>query len=113
MCAVTIPDQHTLAELLVRFLWPHSINLSFDCRNVQYEERKRKLMPLTRRDFLISSSLSLAAGALLPVLLQVENEKPSTTTDFGYWESVRKEFELSSDYINIALFHLASHHRPV
>ena len=113
MCAVTIPDQHTLAELLVRFLWPHSINLSFDCRNDQNEERKRKLMPLTRRDFLISSSLSLAAGALSPVLLQAEKAKPSTPTDFGDWESVRQEFELAPDYIHLALFDLASHPRPV
>src|SRR5438552_17481090 len=107
MCAVTIPDKHTLAELLVRFLWPHSINLSFDCRNDQNEERKRKLMPLTRRDFLISSSLSLAAGALSPVLLQAEKAKPSTPTDFEIWDSVRREFKLAPEYIDLAVSDLA------
>ena len=70
-------------------------------------------MPLTRRNFLISGSLSLAAGALSPLLVQAEKAKPSTPTDFGDWESVRQEFELAPDYIHLALFYLASHPRPV
>ena len=70
-------------------------------------------MPITRRDFLISGSLSLAAGALSPVLLQAEKTKPSPHTDLGDWESVRREFELAPDYIHLALFYLASHPRAV
>ena len=70
-------------------------------------------MPLTRRNFLISGSLSLAAGALSPLLVQAEKTKPSTAADFKDWESVRREFELAPDYIHLALFYLASHPRPV
>jgi hypothetical protein len=70
-------------------------------------------MPLTRRDFLINGSLSLAAGALSPVIVRAEKSKPSTAADFNDWESVRREFELSPDYIHLALFFLASHPRPV
>src|SRR5207249_9672660 len=70
-------------------------------------------MPLTRRNFLVSGSLSLAAGALSPLLVQAAKSKPSTPADFKDWESVRREFELSPDYIHLSLFFLASHPRPV
>lgn len=45
-------------------------------------------MPLTRRDFLISGSLSLAAGAFSPLAVQAEKTKANTPTDFKDWESV-------------------------
>jgi isopenicillin-N epimerase len=70
-------------------------------------------MPLTRRDFLISGSLSLAAGAFPPLLVQAENTKSDTSPDLKDWDSVRREFELAPDYIHLALFFLASHPRPV
>jgi isopenicillin-N epimerase len=70
-------------------------------------------MPLTRRNFLISGSLSLAAGALSPLLVQAGKAKSSAPADFKDWESVRREFELAPDYIHLALFFLASHPRPV
>src|SRR5439155_19255713 len=70
-------------------------------------------MPLTRRNFLISGSLSLAAGAFSPLLVQAEKMKPSALVDFKDWESVRREFELAPDYIHLALFYLASHPRAV
>jgi selenocysteine lyase/cysteine desulfurase len=70
-------------------------------------------MPLTRRNFLISGSLSVAAGALSPLLVQAEKPRTSTPTDFKDWQSVRREFELAPDYIHLALFFLASHPRPV
>jgi|SRR5436190_2971087 len=70
-------------------------------------------MPLTRRNFLISGSLSLAAGAFSPLLVQAEKMKPSALVDFKDWESVRREFELAPDYVHLALFFLASHPRPV
>ena len=70
-------------------------------------------MPLTRRDFLISGSLSVAAGAFSPLLVQAERPKPSAPADFKDWQSVRGEFELAPDYVHLALFFLASHPRPV
>jgi len=70
-------------------------------------------MPVTRRNFLINGSLSLAAGVLSPILLRAENTKPSAAADFKDWESVRRQFELSPDYIHFALFFLASHPGPV
>jgi isopenicillin-N epimerase len=70
-------------------------------------------MPLTRRDFLISGSLSLAAGAFSPLAVRAEKTKPNTPADFKDWESVRREFELAPDYVHLALFFLASHPTPV
>jgi isopenicillin-N epimerase len=70
-------------------------------------------MPLTRRNFLVSGSLSLAAGALSPLLVQAAKSKASAPLDFKDWESVRREFELAPDYIHLALFFLASHPRSV
>src|SRR5437762_4614345 len=70
-------------------------------------------MPLTRRDFLISGSMSLAAGAFSPFAVQAEKTELSEPADFKDWESVRREFELAPDYVHLALFFLASHPRPV
>src|SRR5437899_11713825 len=69
-------------------------------------------MPLTRRNFLIRGSLSLAAGALSSVLVEAKT-KENAPADFKDWESVRRQFELAPDYIHLALFFLASHPRPV
>ncbi|HYY36082.1 MAG TPA: aminotransferase class V-fold PLP-dependent enzyme, partial [Candidatus Binatia bacterium] len=70
-------------------------------------------MPLTRRNFLINGSLSLAAGAFSPLLVRAEKTKPNATVDFKDWESVRRQFDLAPNYIHLALFFLASHPRPV
>jgi isopenicillin-N epimerase len=70
-------------------------------------------MPITRRNFLVSGSLSLAAGALSPLLVQAGKTKASATADLKDWESVRRQFDLAPDYIHLALFFLASHPRPV
>jgi isopenicillin-N epimerase len=70
-------------------------------------------MPLTRRNFLISGSLSLAAGALSPLLVQAGKPTTSAPADLKDWESVRREFQLAPDYIHLALFFLASHPRCV
>jgi len=69
-------------------------------RTYQTEE---KLMPLTRRNFLIRGSLSLAAGALSSVLVEAKT-KENAPADFKDWESVRRQFELAPDYIHLALF---------
>jgi isopenicillin-N epimerase len=70
-------------------------------------------MPITRRNFLISGSLSLAAGALSPLIAQDGRIKTSAPADFKDWESVRRQFALAPDYIHLALFFLASHPKPV
>src|SRR5436309_12913455 len=69
-------------------------------------------MPLTRRNFLIRGSLSLAAGTLSSVLVEAKTRE-NAPADFKDWESVRWQFELAPDYIHLALFFLASHRRPV
>jgi selenocysteine lyase/cysteine desulfurase len=69
-------------------------------------------MPLTRRNFLISGSLSFAAGAFSPFLVQAK-PKESAPADLKNWDSVRREFQLAPDYIHLALFFLASHPRQV
>ena len=70
-------------------------------------------MPVTRRDFLIRSSLSLAAGAFSPLVVRAEKAKASAPADLKDWESVRQQFQLAPDYVHLALFFLASHPRPV
>ena len=60
-------------------------------------------MSLTRRNFLIRSSFSLAAGAFSSVLVEAKI-KESAPADFKDWESVRRQFELAPDYIHLALF---------
>src|SRR5438477_4207602 len=65
-------------------------------------------MSSTRRNFLIRSSFSLAAGAFSSVLVEAKT-KESAPADFKDWESVRRQFELTPDYIHFALFFLASH----
>src|SRR5436190_24024499 len=75
-------------------------------------ETEEKLMSLTRRNFLIRSSFSLAAGAFSSVLVEAKT-KESAPDDFEDWESVRRQFELAPDYIHCALFFLASHPRSV
>ena len=69
-------------------------------------------MPLTRRNFLIRGSLSLAAGALSSALLEAKT-KENAPVDFKDWESVRRQFELAPGYIHLGLFFLASHPRCV
>ncbi|HJY52722.1 MAG TPA: hypothetical protein VKD89_01765 [Candidatus Udaeobacter sp.] len=69
-------------------------------------------MPLTRRNFLISGSLSLAAGALSPLLIEART-KEGAPADVKDWASVRREFQLAPDHIHLALFFLASHPRAV
>jgi len=69
-------------------------------------------MPLTRRNFLIRGSLSLAAGALSSALLEAKTRE-NLPADFKDWESVRRQFELAPGYIHLGLFFLASHPRCV
>jgi isopenicillin-N epimerase len=70
-------------------------------------------MPLSRRSFLVGSSLSVAAGALTPLLSGAESTKTASPARYDDWASVRREFDLSPDYIHLGLFYLTSHPRPV
>src|SRR5438552_18820182 len=72
-------------------------------------------MPLTRRNFLVQGSLSVAAGALATLVLEAEEKRGSQETARQYddWAAVRREFNLAPDYIHLGLFYIASHPRPV
>src|SRR6267142_3626217 len=69
-------------------------------------------MSVTRRNFLVGSSLSVAAGALTPLLAHAEQTKTAPAR-YDDWGAVRREFDLSPDYIHLGLFYLTSHPRPV
>jgi isopenicillin-N epimerase len=63
----------------------------------------------SRRQFLADTSLSVAAAALLrPSPLQAAAAQGALD-----WPDVRREFNLSPDYVHLGLFFLASHPRPV
>ena len=68
-------------------------------------------MPVTRRNFLVGSSLSVAAGAASPLLTHAANT--AAPTRYDSWESVRREFDLAPDFIHLGLFYLTSHPRQV
>jgi isopenicillin-N epimerase len=70
-------------------------------------------MSVTRRNFLVGSSLTVAAGALTPLLSGAEPPKTASPARYDDWASVRREFDLSPDYIHLGLFYLTSHPRPV
>lgn len=71
-------------------------------------------MAITRREFIASASLSLAAGALTS--RRAESKQAETqpgSVSPGDWSTVREQFDLARDYIHLAPFYLVSHPRPV
>ena len=70
-------------------------------------------MSVTRRNFLVGSSLSVAAGALTPLLAEAKEMKMAAPARYDDWASVRREFDLAPDYTHLGLFYLTSHPRPV
>jgi len=70
-------------------------------------------MSVTRRNFLVGSSLSVAAGALTPLLAEAKETKMAAPARYDDWASVRREFDLAPDYTHLGLFYLTSHPRPV
>jgi len=70
-------------------------------------------MAFTRRRFLVTGSAALTAGALAPAWSAVQRQLPPAPSDLSDWNSVRKQFDLSPDYIHLGLFYLTSHPRPV
>lgn len=65
---------------------------------------------LSRRGFLVHTSLALAAAALIDSLEASNRVQPKETVD---WPDVREAFNLDPKYIHLGLFLLASHSRPV
>lgn len=65
---------------------------------------------LSRRGFLVHTSLALAAAALIDSLEASNRVQPKETVD---WPDVREAFNLDPKYIHLGLFLLASHPRPV
>lgn len=74
-------------------------------------------MSVTRRDFLVRSSFSVAAsvgvGALTPLVAHGETMTTAGPTRYQDWHAVRQEFDLAPDYVHLGLFYLTSHPRPV
>ena len=68
---------------------------------------------IDRRDFLVRSGLAISAAVLageIP-LTKVFADLPSLKLDS--WKTVREQFQLSSDFVHLAGFFLASHPAPV
>ncbi|MGH8657118.1 MAG: aminotransferase class V-fold PLP-dependent enzyme [Gammaproteobacteria bacterium] len=69
-------------------------------------------MSISRRQFLASASLSLAASAAVSRAMPIAENHASSKLDD--WSAVRNQFNLSREYINLcASFFIASHPRPV
>ncbi|MGH2398096.1 MAG: hypothetical protein ACRDFW_14210 [bacterium] len=69
-------------------------------------------MSISRRQFLASASLSLAASATVSRAMPMAESHASSKLDD--WSAVRNQFNLSREYINLcASFFIASHPRPV
>ena len=71
-------------------------------------------MSITRREFITSAGVTLAASALTACRSFPETaaESPAVSS-LQDWSSVREQFELSREYIHLAPFYIASHPRPV
>lgn len=70
-------------------------------------------MSLSRRGFLVTGSLSAAAGALAPVIALPQQQAKTAKADLSDWAAVRRQFDVTGDYIHLGLFYIASHPRPV
>ena len=68
---------------------------------------------INRRDFLVRSGMAIGAALLAaenPISTATAGSPPLKLDD---WQAVREQFQLSSDYIHLAGFFLASHPTPV
>lgn len=70
---------------------------------------------LTRRRFLVSGSLSVAATAVAPAVIAhpARAKSRGASDDLSTWEGVRAQFNLNPAYTHLGLFYIASHPRPV
>jgi selenocysteine lyase/cysteine desulfurase len=70
-------------------------------------------MKISRRSFLTSAGLSIAATAVHADALKDEHASPSFDFSSSNWKEIRNQFELDRNYIHLATFFLASHPKPV
>jgi isopenicillin-N epimerase len=70
-------------------------------------------MKISRRSFLTSAGLSVAATAVHANALKDEKAPPSFDFATANWNDIRNQFELDRNYIHLATFFLASHPKPV
>lgn len=68
---------------------------------------------MNRRDFLIRTGLTMAAGVLAANLPLPDAPSVQSSADLHDWEVVRNQFPLSRDLIHMSAFFLASHPTPV
>src|SRR5438128_5555643 len=68
-------------------------------------------MALTRRSFLVTTSLAAGVAAAKPLSIVKPLVKPAA--DLRDWAAVREQFDLDPGYAHLGLFYLASHPRPV
>ena len=66
----------------------------------------------SRRRFLTTTGLSVAAASMAERLLESADQAPSTP-DLADWAAVRREFNINPNYIHLGLFFLVSHPRAV
>jgi len=64
---------------------------------------------LSRRSFLVTSSLGVAGAALA----KPKASPQTASTDLHDWSVVRRQFDLTPEYAHLGLFYLTSHPRPV
>jgi isopenicillin-N epimerase len=71
-------------------------------------------MPISRRRFLATTGWSLIAG-LSPACGGLPRPGPASAKPerFADWEAVRRQFDLSPDYLHLSQFFIVSHPRPV
>ncbi len=68
---------------------------------------------MERREFLLKSGLAVASGAVLASCGTNEASPPDTGFDSVEWAEVRKQFQISPDYIELSGLFIAAHPQPV
>ena len=67
---------------------------------------------ISRRRFITTGSLAVAAGSVLPPAVSATTPKPAPA-GLSDWGRVREQFDLDPTHTHLALFYLASHPRGV
>jgi isopenicillin-N epimerase len=71
-------------------------------------------MSINRRNFLINTGISVAAGALAVSAQYSENSTKESVNNLTSWSAIREQFDsLSTEYIHLSSFFLVSHPRIV
>ena len=86
---------------------------SFSFKDQAYFFIDYKILLMDRRKFLSATGTALGASAILPLSCKNIADKKDFTKGESIWESVRSDFELTREGIQMAQFLLASHPRSV